>query len=158
MYIHRRTSREGLMCESCPYKTGGLASTDTLQITDFKASEGWCTRFMKRHEYTLRAPTKVAQLLPQFWADKITEFQRFIIRHRRRNDYRLKCIGNMDETPMYMDMLPSTNISRSTITVDASKLCCVSSLYHTAGLRPICQVKGVYTLHWRLLVLFASLE
>merc|ERR1711888_245370 len=118
-----------LMCESCPYKTGGLASTDTLQITDFKASEGWCTRFMKRHEYTLRAPTKVAQLLPQFWADKITEFQRFIIHHRRRNDYRLKCIGNMDETPMYMDMLPCTNISRS--------------LYHTTGPRPICQVRGV---------------
>ena len=81
-----------------------LRVSDTLHITDFKASEGWCTRFMKRHEYALRAPTKVAQVLPQFWADKITAFQRFVIRHRRRNDYKLMCIGNMDETPKYMDM------------------------------------------------------
>ena len=156
-YIEERREK-GLCVSRALIRLEALRVADTLQITDFKASDRWCTRFMKRHEYTLRAPTKVAQVLPQFWADKITEFQRFIIRHRRRNDYRLKCIGNMDETPMYMDMLPSTNISRSTITVDASKLCCVSSLYHTAGLRPICQVKGVYTLHWRLLVLFASLE
>ena len=102
-----------------------LRVADTLQITDFKASEGWCTRFMKRHEYTLRAPTKVAQVLPQFWADKITEFQRFVIRHRRRNDYRLMCIGNMDETPMYMDMLP-----RSTVHKKGAKSVVVKSTGH----------------------------
>ena len=50
-----------------------LRVADTLQVIDFKASEGWCTRFMRGHQYTLRAPTNIAQVLPQHWADKITD-------------------------------------------------------------------------------------
>ena len=123
-YIEERREK-GLCVSRALIRLEALRVADTLQITDFKASDRWCTRFMKRHEYTLRAPTKVAQVLPQFWADKITEFQRFVIRHRRRNDYRLMCIGNMDETPMYMDMLP-----RSTVHKKGAKSVVVKSTGH----------------------------
>jgi len=34
-------------------------------ITEFKASAGWCTRFMNRYELCLRQRTKIAQKLPK---------------------------------------------------------------------------------------------
>ncbi|KAG7166071.1 Pogo transposable element-like 12, partial [Homarus americanus] len=41
-----------------------------LGITDFKASHGWCTRFMKRNDFVLRRKTKISQRLPQELDDK----------------------------------------------------------------------------------------
>ena len=56
--------------------------------------------------------TKIAQKLPKHYVNKIVEFQRFVIRHRRRCNYKLACIGNMDETPVYMDMLPRNTVNK----------------------------------------------
>ncbi|KAG7174503.1 Rabenosyn-5-like [Homarus americanus] len=47
-----------------------------LGITDFKASHGWCTRFMKRNDFVLRRKTKISQRLPQELDDKVIEFHR----------------------------------------------------------------------------------
>ncbi|KAG7176649.1 Pogo transposable element-like 43, partial [Homarus americanus] len=41
-----------------------------LGITDFKASHGWCTRFMKRNDFVPRRRTKISQRLPQELDDK----------------------------------------------------------------------------------------
>ncbi|KAG7164918.1 Pogo transposable element-like 15, partial [Homarus americanus] len=41
-----------------------------LGITDFKASHGWCTGFMKRNDFVLRRRRKISQLLPQELDDK----------------------------------------------------------------------------------------
>ena len=38
---------------------------------DFKATNGWCTRFMKRHNLELRLKTKIAQRLPSDLDDEI---------------------------------------------------------------------------------------
>ena len=77
-----------------------------LNIQDnFRASSGWCSKFMKRNSYSVRRPTKIAQKLPNHYVDKIFEFQRFVIRRRRENQYLLSSIGNMDETPVCQDML-----------------------------------------------------
>ena len=93
-------------------RTEDLRVVNRLKITGFIASEGWCTRFMRRNNYSLRGPTKIAQKLPKHYVNKIVEFQRFVIRHRRRCNYQLACIGNMDETPVYMDMLPRNTVNK----------------------------------------------
>ena len=53
-----------------------------ISETDFKASPGWCTRFMNRNGYSIRTHTKIAQKLPKEFAEKITNFQSYIIRLR----------------------------------------------------------------------------
>lgn len=83
-----------------------------MNIVNFKASAGWCTRFMKRHDLVLRQKTKIAQRLPAELAEKVSSFQRFIIKHRKKNEYRLACIGNMDETPMNFDMPAGKTVNK----------------------------------------------
>ena len=83
-----------------------------ISETEFKASPGWCTRFMNRNGYSIRTHTKIAQKLPKEFADKITNFQRYIIRLRLRTEYALDCIGNMDETPVTMDMVGNNTVDK----------------------------------------------
>ncbi|KFD50651.1 hypothetical protein M513_08458, partial [Trichuris suis] len=68
---------------------------------NFKATSGWCSRFMKRKDLVLRQKTKIAQKLPADLDDKVLDFQRYVIRLRRE----LSSIGNMDETPINFDMV-----------------------------------------------------
>jgi len=70
----------------------------------FKASAGWCTRFMNRRGLSLRQRTHIAQKLPADIDDKLTSFQKFVIRERELYDFELGQMGNMDETPMFFDM------------------------------------------------------
>lgn len=70
----------------------------------FKASYGWLRRFMKRHNISFRVATHTAQKLPAELEEKRQNFFRFIIRMRKQRGYDLKFIGNMDETPVYLDM------------------------------------------------------
>jgi hypothetical protein len=70
----------------------------------FKASRGWCEKFMKRKILSLRRKTKISQKLPSEFETKLTEFQRFIIGLHRRNNYSLSQIGNADETVGFFDM------------------------------------------------------
>ena len=72
--------------------------------TTFVASAGWCTRFMEQHGLTLRQRTKLSQKLPADLEAKVDSFQRFIIKLRKRHNYELGQIGNMDETPMTFDL------------------------------------------------------
>ena len=61
---------------------------------------------MHRHNLTIRQQTKICQKLLADLDDKITSFQRFVIKLRQTYNYPLNQIGNMDETPMFFD-LPS---------------------------------------------------
>lgn len=80
--------------------------TDYETPTDFKASAGWCTRFMKRYGLTLRQRTHIAQKLPADVEHKVANFHQFVLKERKSHNYPLIAIGNMDETPMTFD-LPS---------------------------------------------------
>ena len=73
-------------------------------ISSFKASAGWCSRFMNRNSLTLRQRTKIAQKLPAVLEDKVSSFHSFIINLRKKHGYDLSQIGNMDETPMTFDL------------------------------------------------------
>ena len=63
----------------------------------FKASPGWCHRFMKRRELALRQKTHIAQKLPSDVDTKVANFQKFIISARKDYDYPLSAIGKPRE-------------------------------------------------------------
>lgn len=80
-----------------PYK-------DNEELKMFKASAGWCSRFMKREGLVLRMRTKLAQKLPAELEEKVMAFHRYTINLRKQNQYGLNSIGNMDETPLTFDI------------------------------------------------------
>lgn len=86
----------------------------------FKASSTWLTRFLKRYNLTLRRKTKIAQKMPADLEQKLLDFQHFVIRLRRRKNFPLSHIANMDETPVWFDMagdLTVENIGAKTVHV-----------------------------------------
>ncbi len=89
------------------------------------ASIGWCDRFMRRQKLVIRRKTKIAQKLPKDLEDKLTSFQRFIIRQRQATDFELGQIGNMDETPMSFDMPVA-----STVNFAGEKTVCIKTTGH----------------------------
>lgn len=70
----------------------------------FKASRGWCEKFMKREGLTLRRRTTICQKLPNDFEEKLINFQRYVINLRRLHQYPLNQIVNADETAVYFDM------------------------------------------------------
>jgi len=77
---------------------------------NFLASDQWFYCFLKRHGFALRRKTKIGQKLPAHFDDKLLEFQRFIIEKRKKFEYELFEIGNMDETPVFFDMVGNLTI------------------------------------------------
>ena len=74
---------------------------------EFKASLGWYNDWKRRHSISMRTKTTLAQRLPANMEDKIVTFHQFVVRARRRCEYPLSHIINMDETPMRFE-LPAT--------------------------------------------------
>lgn len=52
--------------------------------SNFKASNGWTQKFMKRHGLAIRQRTKIAQKLPNDLEEKIASFHTFIINQRKK--------------------------------------------------------------------------
>ena len=81
-----------------------LSKETRFQYTDFKGSQGWCQKFMKRWDLCVRQRTHIAQKLPSDVEEKVQSFHRFVIGERKQMNYEMSQIGNMDETPMFFDM------------------------------------------------------
>ena len=79
---------------------------------DFEASRGWAVRFCERHELSLRAKTSMAQKLPADLETKIVQFYDFLKDVRQKGQYHPAVIGNMDETPMYFDIVPNKTLNK----------------------------------------------
>ena len=73
----------------------------------FKGSRGWYEKWKRCHSVSMRKKTTLAQRLPADLEENIVRFHRFVIASRRRADYPLSRIYNMDETPMHFE-LPSS--------------------------------------------------
>lgn len=80
------------------------------QHPDFKASRTWAAKFMRRHDMVLRAKTSVAQRLPADLEEKIGSFHSFVKEQRLRDEFEDRFIINMDETPVYFDLVPGKTI------------------------------------------------
>ena len=71
---------------------------------DFVALFGCCNRFMIQHNLRVIAQTKLAQKLPKELLYKIESFQRHLINLRKKWNFKLSQIGNMDETLISFDL------------------------------------------------------
>lgn len=80
--------------------------------TEFTASRGWLERFLTRHGYSLRRRTTVSQSLPNQLVNKVSSFILHVRKLRQHHQYALSAIGNMDETPLWLDMPGDTTINR----------------------------------------------
>ena len=74
------------------------------QLPTFKASGRWCNRFMFRSHLSTRRRTTIAQKLPQEFEGKLINYQRYIIRLRKKHGYELGNIANADQTPLTFDL------------------------------------------------------
>lgn len=118
----------------------------------FKASCGWLRSFMKRHNVSFRRPTHIAQKLPAELDEKRQNFWSFIIRMRRLRNYDLSMIGNMDETPIWIDMpgastldsVGSKTVSVKTTGHEKSRITVMlSAMADGTKLPPMVLLKGV---------------
>ena len=78
----------------------------------FKASDGWLRKFMTRNNLVLRACTSMSQTLPKDIEEKIGTFCQQIRHVRENSDFPYALIANMDETPIYLDIVPSKTVDR----------------------------------------------
>ena len=88
-----------------------IAVAKELEEADFVGSVSWCDRFMRRRGLSLRKRTRISQKLPADYEEKMLQFQRFIIKMRKKNNYQIGQIGNMDEVPMCFDMPPDRTVN-----------------------------------------------
>ncbi len=79
-------------------------------VSVFKAYDGWLKSYMCRCNLVLRAMTSMAQELPKDLKGRIMEFRSQVKRIRDNGDFPYDLIGNMDKTPVYMDMVPSKTV------------------------------------------------
>lgn len=80
---------------------------------EFLANRGWLQKFFKCHNLSVKQRTTVSQRLP---ADVIPRVFSFVIKTWKlcmERNYPLTHIGNVDETPLWLDMLGETTASRT---------------------------------------------
>ena len=103
---NRRASEVGVITSEVRLYALSLVDKHWFQYPDishFKASPGWCYRFMARHNLSVRHRT-IAQRLPGDHENKLLNYQRFIINQRQIHNYDISCIGNADQTPVTFDL------------------------------------------------------
>ena len=120
----------------------------------FKASKGWFNQFKKRHNLSFRRSTHIAQHSKELTDDRVDKFLRFVIKLHCSRSYDMGEIGNMDETPVWLEMpgkstfaskgdsevrVSSTGHEKQKLTVtlgayaDGTKM---APLVHLPGVRP----------------------
>ena len=77
----------------------------------FKASNGWCYRFMDQFGFSIRRRMTIAQKLPQDYEEKLIKFQRYVLAKRKEHDFDLKYIGNADQTTLMFDIVMNSTVS-----------------------------------------------
>lgn len=66
-------------------------------VNDFKGTNNWCYKFMKRNGLSMRSTTSTGQHLPDDWEAKVESFLLFV--KNNKADVELAHPGNMDEVP-----------------------------------------------------------
>jgi hypothetical protein len=89
-------SKKAIVCEARRW----AAAND---ITAFGGTPSWCCSFMKRHGLSTHMRTRIAQKMPAKYESKIVDFHRYVINARKKTQFELCQIGNMDEVPLTFD-------------------------------------------------------
>ncbi|GES74194.1 pogo transposable element with KRAB domain [Rhizophagus clarus] len=78
---------------------------------EFQGNLSWINSFMKRFGLSLRRKTKISQKLPEDIEQKLDEFRQFVIKLRTQYNFDLNNIFNMDETPVWFDMIGNMTVN-----------------------------------------------
>ena len=123
-------------------------------------SRGLLEGFFKLHMFFM-SRTTVSQCLPKHVAPKVVLFVMNIHRHMQRSNYPFSCVGNMDETPLWMDMPGNTTVERQgmkyvpvrTTDHENVRFTVLAAMANGIKLKPFIVLKGV----WLVAELLASL-
>ena len=108
-------------------KVKALKIAEERHISDFKGTNKWCNKFMKRCDLSVRAVSSLGQPLPLEWEALQESFKSFV--ESKIIGIDLQHIGNMDEVPMSFDMPSRFTIDQKgsenvKITTTGSEKCC----------------------------------
>ena len=78
----------------------------------FKASRGWVDHFTRRNGLSLRCCIATCQKLPTDFEEKLVNFREHIIMLQKRGNFLMGQIGNMDEMPIWLDMLRNYTVEQ----------------------------------------------
>ena len=78
---------------------------------DFKASNGWLDKFLKRNGFSLRKRTTVCQRTPDEYIPKLVSFVYHLGEVRKNGKYPDKNVYVMDELSLWLEPLSETTIS-----------------------------------------------
>ena len=81
-----------------------LKAKELSDDPSFKTSSGWYEKWKRRHLVSMRTKTTLAQQLPADLEENIVWFHCLVIAARKRGNYPLSHIYNMDETPMRFEL------------------------------------------------------
>ncbi|CAG8829084.1 12987_t:CDS:1, partial [Cetraspora pellucida] len=84
---------------------------EKLVIANFKFSQHWLGRFLKHYDLSFRRKTNIMQKLPDDLKNMLLKFQQFVIRLCQKNNYLLGMIANMDEMPVWFDMVGNLTVN-----------------------------------------------
>lgn len=85
-------------------KKKALEFAEKLKLQNFNASSGYIRNFKKRMDISMRRGTNECQRQPEQLTEILHAWRLSIRNHRRREDYLLHEIANMDETMCRFDM------------------------------------------------------
>ena len=107
-------------------KNQALIVALSMNLNDFKASQGWCQRFLRRYDLSYRAKTHVSQRLPKDLYPKLASFFTFFRKYLNSNPkIHEKDIIACDETAVWFD-----SVSNKTIALKGEKTIGLQSTGH----------------------------
>ena len=101
---------EGVRVTSKALKREALRLHKIFGNQSFKASQGWFEKFKKRNRISLRRSTHINQQPKDKTDGRVDRFLKLVIRMRRLREYSPCQIGNMDETPTWLEMPGSSTM------------------------------------------------
>lgn len=78
----KRSGAFSVTTEMIQIQARRIAERLNIDTTQFRASLGWCIRFLRRHGLSIRRRTTLAQRLPDEYENKIIEFHQYILQVR----------------------------------------------------------------------------
>ena len=87
-----------------------MVSEGTAEPASFTASDGWLSKFLERHDLTMRRSTTVCQKTPDAYVSKLINFLCFV--RQRREDVKLEenMIKACDETAIWYDAISKLTV------------------------------------------------
>ena len=79
----------------------------------FVASRGWCEKFMRRHEFSLRRKTTTAEKDSWYMVDRIVVYVMHVRRIQKQFNFHNADIIAMVETSVWNDMVSNTTVEKT---------------------------------------------